>query len=249
VALRFYLLALFEAQCRQRSGTGSATRMRLHHGDGAVTWVDLVAVDAEGVRRTKETRTALDNRVRQVKGALDTLHEEGMVDVPRRDGVHEYADFILMHEIGRGDLASPRTYTVPKANESTVDVPVEFFLNGWIHVLQPSEIATWLMFRDLANRFPGVHAEDGVYIFGDTREEQYGLKRDAYEGHAMLRALGLLQLSPTLKQHPDGQLTIRLPSRYDPHRFQLRDDGLAQPAMPTTLATIEKQLTALAEDQ
>jgi hypothetical protein len=107
VALRFYLLALFEAQCRPRPGTGQATRMRLHHGDGAVTWADLVAVDAEGVRRTKERRTALDNRVRQVKGALATLYEEGMVDMPLRDGVHEYAEFLLMHESASFAPSSP----------------------------------------------------------------------------------------------------------------------------------------------
>jgi hypothetical protein len=59
-----------------------------------------------------------------------------------------------MHEAGRGDLASPRPYTPPRRNEETVDLPVEYFLNCWVHVLQPSEIATWLI-RDLAVRIPG----------------------------------------------------------------------------------------------
>ncbi len=160
IALRFYLLALFEAQCRKGPGASITNVMRLAQGDGEVTWVDLVAVDAAGDRRTKEPRTRLDNRIRQVKGAVDTLREEGLAELERANGVRRYAGFTLMHESGRGELATPRTYTVPKANEGTIDLPVGFFLNGWVHVLQPSEIAAWLMFRDLAWRFPNEHVEN-----------------------------------------------------------------------------------------
>ncbi|MGH3441947.1 MAG: hypothetical protein ACRDUY_07865 [Nitriliruptorales bacterium] len=242
IALRFYLLALYEAQCRRTST--SCVAMKLHHGDGAVTWVDLVAVDAEGDRRTKERRTRLDNRIRQVKGALETLHGLGMVEIPRFGGTRRFAEFTLMHEAGRGDLASPRTYAPPKANEAVIDIPVQFFLNGWVHVLQPTEIATWLMFRHLAIRYPGEHAEHGVYVYGDTREDEYGLKRDAYEGHAMLRELGLLRFAPFVS--PDGtKILRRVPSRYDPHRFQLLDEGLSELAVPTVLDAVTRQLAQL----
>jgi hypothetical protein len=216
--------------------------MRLAQGDGEVTWVDLVAVDAAGDRRTKEPRTRLDNRIRQVKGAVDTLREEGLAELERANGVQRYAGFTLMHESGRGELATPRIYTVPKANEGTIDLRVGFFLNGWVHVLQPSEIAAWLMFRDLAWRFPNQHVENGVYIYGDTRQEEYGLNRDAYEGHAVLRELGLLQFAPLVRRKPDGTITLRLPSRYDPHRFQLTDEGLSRLAVPTTLEMLDQQL-------
>jgi hypothetical protein len=242
IALRFYLLVLFEAQCRKGPSANATNVMRLAQGDGEVTWVDLIAVDAADQRRTKEPRTRLDNRVRQVKGALDTLHEEGLVELERANGARRYGGFTLMHESGRGELATPRTYTVPKANEGTVNLPVGFFLNGWVHVLQPSEIAIWLMFRDLAWRFPNEHLENGVYIYGDARQEEYGLNRDAYEGHDVLRGLGLLQFAPALREGPDGTITFRLPSRYDPHRFQLIDEGLSQLAVPATLKLLDQQL-------
>ncbi|MGH4016455.1 MAG: hypothetical protein ACRDSL_21505 [Pseudonocardiaceae bacterium] len=180
-----------------------------------MAWVDMVAVDAAGERRTKEPRTRLDNRVRQVKGALDTLCDEGLAEVQLLGGTRRYVNFTMMHESGRGDLATPRTYSVPESNEATI----EFFLKGWIHVLQPSEIAAWLMFRELARQYPREHVENGVYIYGDMREAEYGLKRDAYEGHKMLRGLGLLKFAPSATRNPDGTWTIRFPSRYDPHRF------------------------------
>jgi hypothetical protein len=242
IALRFYLLALFEAQCRKGPGARVKNVMRLAQGNGEVAWVDLVAVDAAGERRTKELRTRLGNTVRQVSGALDTLHNEHLVELERVNGTRRYAGFTLMHESGRGELATPRTYTVPKANEGTVDLPVGFFLNGWVHVLQPSEIATWLMFRDLAWRHPNEHVKNGVYIYGDAREAEYGLNRDAYEGHAVLRGLSLLRFAPLLRNNPDETLTLRLTSRYDPHRFQLIDEGLTQLAVPTALNMLDRQL-------
>ena len=46
-------------------------------------------------------------------------------------------------------------------------------------------------------------------------------------------------------QDAEGNIMVRVPSRYDPHRFQLSDDGLSALAVPTALATIEEQITAL----
>ena len=242
IAMRFYLLALFVSQCSKGTGSRAVSSLRLSHGDGEVTWVDLVAVDAAGERRTKEPRTRLDNTVRQIKGALHTLQDEGLAEIRTIDGARRYADFVIMHERGRGELATPRTYTVPRASEGTIDLPVEFFLNGWIQVLQPSELATWLMFRDLARRFPREHSADGVYVYGDTRQDEYHLRRDAYEGHDMLRGLGLLQYAPSARPNPDGTVTIRFAAQYEPHHFQLTDQGLAELAVPTMLGLLQKRL-------
>lgn len=241
--MRFYLLAVFEAQCRKGPGaTAGGTRV-LSHGQGNVSWVDMVAVDAEGHRRTKEYRTALDNRIRQMKGALTTLEQIGMVEVHRVAGTKQYARFELMRENGRGDLATPNTYTVPKANEATLHIPIEFWLNGWIHVLQPSEIATWLMFRHLAQKYYSHHARDGVYVYGDDRKAKYGIKRDAYEAHAMLSSLGLLERLDGLTVNDDLTITIH-PERdkYEPHHFQITDDGLKALAVPKILEVLDERL-------
>jgi len=60
----------------------------------------------------------------------------------------------------------------------------------------------------------------------------------------MLRAVGLLQFAPWF--NPDGTKALkRMPSRYDPHRFQLRDEGLAELAVPTALDVVDGQIAAL----
>ncbi len=248
IAMRFYLLAVFERQCRKGPGGAAGGTRVLSHGQGNVSWVDMVAVDAEGQRRTKEYRTALDNRIRQMKGALSTLEQIGMVQVHRVAGTKHYAGFELMRETGRGDLATPNAYTVPKANEATLHIPIEFWLNGWIHVLQPSEIATWLMFRHLAQKYYNHHARDGVYIYGDDRKATYGIKRDAYEAHAMLSTLGLLERLDGLTVNNDLTITIH-PERdkYEPHHFQVTDDGLKALAVPKILEVLDERLAREAQ--
>jgi len=93
--------------------------------------------------------------------------------------------------------------------------------------------------------YPREHAENGVYIYGDARRAEYGLSRDAYEGHAVLQELELLRHPSNVQRHEDGTMTIsfaKLPSRYDPHRFQLVDEGLAEKAVPTMLKLLDRQL-------
>jgi len=201
----------------------------------------MIAVDAEGRRRTKEYRTALDNRIRQMKGALTTLEQNGLVDVHRVASTRQYAGFDVMRESGRGDLPTPNTYTVPKANEGALHIPSEFWLSGWIHVLQPSEIATWLMFRHLAYMYFSHHARDGVYIYGDDRETKYGIKRDAYEAHAILTDLGLLERLDGITVN-DKTITIRVRDKYEPHHFRVTDAGLDAPAVPRILAILDERL-------
>jgi len=177
-----------------------------------------------------------------MKSALTTLERQGLVDVRQVAGTKHYAGFDLMRESGRGDLPTPNTYTVPKANESTLDIPVAFWLNGWIHVLRPSEIATWLMFRHLAHSFFSHHARDGVYVYGDEREAKYGIKRDAYESHAMLTDLGLLERLDGITVNDDKTITIRMRDKYEPHHFQVTDDGLDTLAVPKILEVLDERL-------
>ncbi|MEU9397974.1 hypothetical protein AB0D86_49415 [Streptomyces sp. NPDC048324] len=143
---------------------------------------------------------------------------------------------------------------VPTLAEFTIDIPRDFFLHGWVSVLYPTEIATWLTLRFLARRFPGVHNESGVYLYGEDREQWFGLRRDAYEDScAMLLGLGLIR--PAQRRTPPPEATPAStdfntllasidfsqpsqPNRYEAHRYQLTDDGLREDALAVCLREV-----------
>jgi hypothetical protein len=261
IALRFYLLAIFEAQCRLNAGVEWTSTRSL---GGPMGWQDFIAIDAaydsatgRYMRRTKQGRRLDSSRVRQVQGALRSLEglkDQALVEVPRKEnGQHrEYRAFVLMHELGRGWLPTAKPYTTPDLEEWTVDIPRDFFLRGWVSVLYPSEIATWLTLRYLAKRYPGVHGRSGVYLYGQDRERDFDLLRDAYEdGCAMLVDLGLIRRAESSKQASPGaagQIDLaaffsnvaehRSPDRYEPHHYQLVDQGLNEDALSTCLREV-----------
>ncbi|MBC2906768.1 hypothetical protein [Streptomyces cupreus] len=224
-------------------------------------WSDFIAIDAaydsttgRYLRKTKQGRKLESSRLRQVQGALRTFEDmdnQALAEVPRKEnGRHrEYGAFILMHETGRGGLPTANRYRVPTLSEFTVDIPRDFFLHGWASVLYPSEIATWLTLRFLAKRFPGVHNESGVYLYGQDREQWFGLRKDACEDScAMLLALGLIR--PAQRRAPPSGIapvatdinsllaSISQPSepnRYEAPRYQLPDEGLREDALAVCL--------------
>lgn len=258
VALRFYLLALFEAQCRLAAG-GQWENMLPLSGPGS--WSDLIAVDGayDGksetyMRGTRGGRAAEDLRLRQVQGALRTLEEVGgerldqaLIEVPRGSGGQRlYASFRLMKESGRGSHQSPDIYTVPANHwhpSKTVTIPAAFFLNGWVQVLTPSEVATWLALRVLSKWAPDKHRQSGVFLYGDARKEQFGLRRDAWEdGCQRLLDFGLIRFARPMKEGEpepvptanDWLMNFVEPEsreRYEPYRYQVTDRGLDQDAV------------------
>ncbi|MER7047310.1 hypothetical protein [Streptomyces jumonjinensis] len=272
IALRFYLLAVFEAQCRLAVGTPWSNTRGL--ADGRPSWTDMIAVDGAYdvttgtyMPDTKQGRTMQDVRLRQVQGALKTLEEfdpqRSLVTLPRaKNGSRRlYNEFVLMSEEGRGGLQTPHVYTVPDKGKGwnghrtlTLTIPTDFFLNGWVQILNPSEIATWLVLRELSQYAPKAHAEKGVYLYGDKRSAIFNLKRDAWEDSCrMLRALGLIRYA-RLGNPAEGEasgifgsgwdygfLTQYMREQYEPYRYQLTDQGLAEDA----LARCIKELTLL----
>ncbi|MBK3531065.1 hypothetical protein JHN61_04515 [Streptomyces sp. MBT67] len=275
IALRFYLVALFEAQCRLGVNEPWVNDRPL---TGVGSWSDFFAIDGAYdsesktyMPDTKQGRTVADLRLRQVKSALDTLEKLGpehalaVVPKAKNGGRRQYGQFSLMKEMGRGGHLTPDTYTVPGAHWSarTISIPADFFLMGWVQVLNPSEVATWLTLRALSQWARGQHAETGVYLYGKARKEDFGLRRDAWEGGcSMLRSLGLLRharsspLDATPKKglFPDLDLwdyfarTTR--ERYEPYRWQVIDQRLGEDAMKTFLKELtlrQQQLDRAAE--
>jgi hypothetical protein len=122
VALRFYLLAVFDAQCRPPSGQPWRNTRSV---SGQMGWEDLIAIDVAYSRPaggyqlpTRQNRSLSSSRIRQVKAALQKLEQLGdqaLVEIPRKaNGTdRNYDGFLLMNESGRGGLPTPSYYTAP----------------------------------------------------------------------------------------------------------------------------------------
>lgn len=271
VALRFYLLALFETQCRPEVRGQWKNNRSL---SGRLGWADLIAIDAAYSRPTKtyqpptkQNRDLISSRDRQVKGALRTLedmNDQALVVIPRKDNrsIRDYSGFRLMRESGRGALPTPDFYTVPDPRRGVIEIPAEFFLNGWIQVLYPSEIATWLTLRFLRSAFPARHEDSGVYLYGQVREKRFHLLRDTYEdGCQNLIEYELIRraperINPASKGPPEpidwGRLYEMATQtsgsdenervRYQANRYQLNDAGLKKQALPVAMTTFHRRM-------
>jgi hypothetical protein len=190
-ALRLYLLAIFVAQCVEPPGARVVTTNRplVRTGDDTTPgWTDLFTAPVYGPPPGKMTKERTGPRAkveRQLKSGLDRLEEAGLVELGPARSKTRYDGFALMAETGRGELAEPAYYTIP-VGVNVVLIPAEFFTRGWLWALSDSEIACYLMFRHLAREYPLAHQSTGVFVYGQVREEHYGLPRDAYEAHILL---------------------------------------------------------------
>lgn len=266
IALRFYLLALFAAQCLPANGSPDRPGLPYTRDGDAIRpgWVDLIALDVgyhspTGVYEPPipTERTAISAYKRQITAALGSLRTLGLVEIPTRaGGARDYLNFTLMSELGRGAYESPRRYKVPAHG---IDIPKEFFTSGWINALTPSEIATWLALRTLKLFMPTSHHKRGVFLYAQTRQTYFGLKKDAYQDSCrMLVRLGLLEevtdtpepqentpdsglfdqspvLSPTFADLT-GDATYEGP--YKPNRFKLTDDRLSDDGVTVVRDTL-----------
>ncbi|MCX5535222.1 hypothetical protein OG785_32305 [Streptomyces sp. NBC_00006] len=272
IALRFYLLAVFEAQCRLEVGApwhdvlpmkGPGSWSALVAVDGAYdtalgtydSVLDDMPADLRGSTQAEERwgkRKLEDQRLQQVKGALRTLEDLGqenaLVTMKRvARGQRSYESFLLMQESGRGETQTPDLYTVPAprwAATKTITLPKDFFLKGWIQVLNPSEVATWLILRMMSQWAPTKHHTSGVFLTTRPRVQLFGLRDDAWEdGCRRLLEFGLIRHAepPETEDTAEGadtdpamKMLFSQPERarrpYEPHRWQVTDGGLAKDA-------------------
>ncbi|MFD6949869.1 hypothetical protein A6A08_21385 [Nocardiopsis sp. TSRI0078] len=268
IALRFYLLALFAAQSLPATGRPDRPDLPFTQGGDATGpgWVDLIALDVAYHRGTgtyepptRIERDFITAYKRQITKALSSLRERGLIEIPTRPGGrYDYLGFTLMSELGSGPYQSARRYTVPSRG---IGIPREFFTSGWINALTPSEIATWLALRFLKWWMPTSHDQRGVFLYGQTRETYFGLKKDAYQDSCrVLVRLGLLEdvtdapalgeesADPTpFDQAPTlslafadlaGKATREGP--YKPKRFKFTDDRLADDGVTVVRDTLPK---------
>lgn len=227
-ALRFELTAIAIAQ---QPGTRLTKYSIKPARSGDTGWADLVASPVrDSIRGGRIHRTALDKRREQVKSALQSLERAGLVRLG--GGIKRYENFELLDEGGvaerQGDLLLP--YKLPKRELSVFDLPAGFIENGWIHVLQDSEIALILMLCCGAGAF--VDQVDGIAIPSETRVRHYGLGRDSFSAALFpLESLGLLKVN-SQGRHDDGQVVAYEPDGDLPklHRLELLAEGFEKSA-------------------
>jgi hypothetical protein len=226
LAMRLYLTALYEAQVRQRPGS-------LHTNDrplwpdspDEIGWIALLAVTASA---NAKGRSTMDNRLRQVKSAIERLAREGAITLPFASRPrNKFEHFLLRNDrdphVG---LPAEHTYVTPRRNEG-VGIPVQFYTNNWLHCLTDSEIALWLCIRLLAMENPAAHQDSGVYMSSSTRRNRFGLTRDAYEAHTALRHFGLIEAVDIGARRRAGRSAhLREQGLVEPFHFKLNDWAL-----------------------
>ncbi|MGH8829130.1 MAG: hypothetical protein ACRDVZ_16325 [Jiangellaceae bacterium] len=125
-----------------------------------------------------------------------------------------------------------------------VSVPIEFFTNGWLHVLTDSEIANWLMWRDIGDfRTAEQTSADDLMIWASERLGWYDLTRDTWDTHQALTRLNLMTAKFSDARRSDGTLIdYRSGNRGEPHHFGVDDQELSKPALAAARAAVAAAL-------
>ncbi|MEV6507031.1 hypothetical protein AB0M61_12995 [Streptomyces sp. NPDC051642] len=244
IALKAYLTALFVAQAGS-PGTYPGNALLLSNVD-SVSWVDLFATPSE-LTRTGDRNyiTVRDKKVRQLQSALDRLSADSfqLVHLPNGKKVRgRYEVFQLLHENGvpYGGGDNPDRYMVPPEQDDLPWLPAGLFRNGWIHLLEDTEINFLLVLAWMHAKF----GDQPVFIPSDIRLRQFGLGRDAYEAHRMLDRFGLVDVEEDPDRHFDNSRVTGFKEGTMPklHRFELRREGFNEQALPKIRSAIERRL-------
>lgn len=243
IALKVYLTALFLAQTRSpRERPGN--KMPLADPD-RTSWIDLIATSTERGGGLRTYSSVRDKKLRQVQDAVRRLSDRQvqLVELPnfQSKATGKYEGFLLMHErgapYGGGDNAP---YTVPAEQGRLLRLPPGLLLNGWIHVLEDTELTFLLMLACMRARF----GNKPVFVASEIRLLQFGLGRDAYQAHHMLNRLGLIEVEEDPNRHVEGGQASGFSKDNPPklHRFRLIDSGFDQSALATMRAAIQGRL-------
>jgi hypothetical protein len=242
IALRFYLIALLEAQVRTRAGARPGDNPMALRGEGPeIGWSDFVATSAVASGEGRTRMSLLDKKVRQLQTTLKRLDAENLVDLPNKKRTQgKYERFLLNRDDARHHHVTD-LYRVPNADESTFAVPLELFTRGWIYVLEDSELALLLI---TARNF-SKYGQQQQPLPGGVRVMNYGLGQDSFEAHRVLEYLGLIDVSSDYRRQSNGQVAdYDTKGPADPHKLLFIPAGLEKHAVTTFLTAIQDQLAA-----
>lgn len=149
-----------------------------------------------------------------------------------------YEDFVLKREDARpaGDNS---VYRVPEHDSEFFTVPASLFTNGWIHVLEDSELVLLL----IAARMRSEQGDAPQPLPSGPRKLNYGLSRDSFEaGHRVLDYLGILDVISDYQRSADGKVDGFGDRGAQPHLLRFHPEALDRPAFPTITDTITEQI-------
>jgi|JI10StandDraft_1071094.scaffolds.fasta_scaffold04235_12 hypothetical protein len=239
-SLSFFLIALFEAQMRLAPGQ-LATRntLPLKAENECTGWTDYIATDAQDATEGRIFVDVPTKKTRQLQSSLIRLHNENLIAVPPPKGRRRrYEDFVLKREDARpgGDNS---VYRVPEHDNEFFTVPAWLFTNGWIHVLEDSELVLLL----IAARMRNEHGDVPQPLPSGPRKLHYGLSRDSFEaGHRVLDYLGILDVISDYQRNSDGKVDGFGDRGAQPHLLRFHPEALDRPAFPAITDTITEQI-------
>ncbi|GII52766.1 hypothetical protein Pth03_11550 [Planotetraspora thailandica] len=150
----------------------------------------------------------------------------------------KYEQFQILDEGGARPAGETVPYLVPRSGEHHIALPTSFFENGWIYVLEDSEIAFLLMLFHLHKTI-----STQFWVKAETYERlaHFGIGRDAYGAHEVLKIFGLIDVQIGANRRPDGR--IFRPASYPDgdrplNRFMLTPEGFENLGQASAIAAL-----------
>lgn len=244
IALKLILIALFEAQSRTKPGQkpdGNPTPL-VGRSTSEHSWSRYIASGARASGEGKHRMGSADKKLRTLRDTLDRLETEGLIDCPRRSEPKDKQEGFLLNREDAMRGQDGAGYRVPADGDVFFTVPVTLFTNGWIYVLEDSELALLLIGARLRRR----HGDSGQRLSGAARVLHYGLSRDAFSAHRMLDNIKLMEVLPDEARWIDGRHVEDYAKRGSkPHSLRFLPEGLEENGPSTLLAQIDYQLGRL----
>jgi hypothetical protein len=248
-ALQVFLLALLEAQTRRTPRSDGRTALPLvaptspDPSTGGLSWVKLVAaVAADSSDKGPYGGYQRENRLRQIKKALDRLEATGRVELGDHHYANRYERFVLTREYEDGTGRAP--YTAPPPGRA-LPLPADLWLRGWVHVLSDAEMLLYLALRLHVAVFPDLG--NGPFVLGRQARDVYGISKENYESLRELEMFGLIRLTVDEdRSRIDGTMRdFRVVGRGKFHRITLTDEGLSSDAGAAVLNGLRSLLDLL----
>ena len=245
-AVQLLLMSFFENQCRSQRRDSDRTPVPLARptDETGTAWLYLLAlptVDRQGGRT--QARPPNTNRLAQLKNGLARLEEFRRVELRAPAGTRgRFEHFRLLNEVA-DNRAGNTYYKAPRPDEFTIDIPANFFLNGWVHALTDNEIIAYLFLLHQAKMRPEENSGAGMLLPARAWTAAFELDR-AYEGYRLLSRYGLVRILRDERRRADGTLEglnegLDEDVVIEPHRFWVDTSALDKRAVPEVISGLE----------